>query len=56
MTEVCACFSIAEDEIRKAVKNGATTVEAVGDATSAGTGCGGCQGRIQEIIDEEIKS
>lgn len=55
MSEVCNCFSISEEEIRDAIKKGATTVESVGEATTAGTGCGGCQERIQEIIDEETK-
>ncbi|WP_242985416.1 (2Fe-2S)-binding protein [Vallitalea okinawensis] len=53
MEIVCACFDVSEEEIREAVKKGATTVEAVGEATNAGTGCGGCQSRIQELINEE---
>lgn len=55
MSVVCGCFNVTEEEIRKAVKNGAHTVEAVGEATNAGTGCGGCLSQIQEIIDEEAK-
>lgn len=55
MSEVCMCFGITEEAIRNAIKNGAKTVEAVGEATQAGTGCGGCVDRIQEIIDEETK-
>ncbi|PAB57011.1 (2Fe-2S)-binding protein [Anaeromicrobium sediminis] len=55
MSVVCGCFEVTEETIREAVRNGATTVEAVGDKTQAGTGCGGCVGRIQEIIDEEAK-
>ena len=55
MPEICSCFGISEEEIRTAVKNGAKTVEAVGEATSAGTGCGGCIPEIQRIIDEETK-
>lgn len=55
MSVVCGCFDVTEEKIREVVRNGAHTVEDVGDATSAGTGCGACQPRIQEIIDEETK-
>lgn len=55
MAIVCNCFEISEEEIREAVKNGAHTVDEVGEATQAGTGCGACQPRIQEIIDEVTK-
>ena len=49
---VCNCRKVTEEEIVKAIKNGATTVEAVGEATKAGTGCGSCKSKIQELIDE----
>lgn len=55
MSIVCECFQVTEETIREAIRNGATTVEAVGDVTQAGTGCGGCQSRIEEIINEEKK-
>lgn len=55
MAIVCQCFDVEEDVIREAIKNGAHTVEEVGDITQAGTGCGGCQDMIQKIIDEELK-
>lgn len=55
MAIVCNCFDVDEEVIREAIKKGAHTVDAVGEATNAGTGCGGCQARIQEIIDEETK-
>lgn len=49
---VCNCRKVTEEEIVKAIKSGATTVEAVGEVTKAGTGCGRCKPRIQELIDE----
>lgn len=54
MNVVCLCFDISEEQIREVVRNGAHTVEAVGEETQAGTGCGACQENIQKIIDEEI--
>ncbi len=48
---ICKCRKVTEEEIVKAIKNGATTVEAVGEVTKAGTGCGGCKPKIQKLID-----
>ena len=43
----------ATEYIENAIREkGLKTVEEVGEATNAGTGCGGCQEQIQEILDE----
>ena len=50
---ICNCMGVTRGEIVDAIKqNGLKTVEEVGETTSAGTGCGGCQELIQEILDE----
>lgn len=50
---ICNCMGVTRDEIVTAIKaKNLTTVEQVGDETSAGTGCGGCQDKIQEILNE----
>lgn len=50
---ICHCFEVSREEIKKAIKEqGLKTVEEVGEVTNAGTGCGGCQEQIQEILDE----
>lgn len=50
---ICTCNEVYKSEIVKAIKEkGLKTVEEVGDATAAGTTCGGCQDTIQEILDE----
>ena len=49
---VCHCMGVTAGEIKEAVEAGATTVEAVQEATSAGTGCGGCVDTIAELIEE----
>ena len=49
---ICHCFEVSREEIENAIREkGLKTVE-VGEATNAGTGCGGCQEQIQEILDE----
>ena len=49
--QVCACNLISVGAIEDAIRDGADSVEAVGKATSAGTGCGGCQERIAAILE-----
>lgn len=49
---VCNCMDVTYEEIKKAVENGAKTLDDIKEATSASTGCGGCEDDIQEILDE----
>ncbi len=49
----CKCKNVAIETIVEAVKNGADTVEKVGEVTKAGTGCGRCQGIISNIIENK---
>ena len=49
---ICHCFEVSREEIENAIREkGLKTVEEVGEVTNAGTGCGGCQEQIQEILD-----
>ncbi len=50
---ICTCQEVYKSTIVKAIKEkGLKTVEEVGEATEAGTGCGQCQDDIQKILDE----
>ena len=49
----CICERVRERDVRAAIRRGADTEEAVGDACGAGTGCGACLDRICELIEEE---
>ena len=49
---ICGCYKVTKNTIVDAIKNGAETVEKVGEVTKAGTGCGNCKNSIQAIIDE----
>ncbi|WP_321834118.1 (2Fe-2S)-binding protein [Clostridium butyricum] len=54
MGNICLCKKVSEEEIIKAVKDGAKTFEEVKEATSAGAGCckgGRCKSKIIEIIE-----
>jgi nitrite reductase (NADH) large subunit len=47
---VCNCHRVSESCIRQAVSNGADSVDAVGVATRAGTGCGSCRSEIAALL------
>lgn len=50
---ICNCMGVTRGDIIKAInEKGLKTVDEVGEATDAGTGCGGCHPEIQEILDE----
>ncbi|AOR24696.1 (2Fe-2S)-binding protein [Clostridium taeniosporum] len=51
MSEViCGCVGVTAQDIKDAMNNGATTLEEVQEATNAGTCCGGCVDKIEEIM------
>jgi bacterioferritin-associated ferredoxin len=42
----CICFAVSETQLADVIADGARSEEEVGDACSAGTGCGNCLERI----------
>ncbi|MBZ9609806.1 (2Fe-2S)-binding protein [Clostridium estertheticum] len=58
ITKTCLCKAIPRSTIKKAIQNGARTVEEVQKATGAGTGgCNGnrCTPKIEEILKQELE-
>lgn len=51
---VCQCKGVTDADIRKAIREGAVTVEQVGLACRAGTDCGGCKPTIEYLLQVEI--
>ncbi len=49
-TTVCWCNGVTVGRIEESAASGNATVECVGRDTRAGTGCGGCRGRIAEVL------
>lgn len=47
---VCACFNVGRDTILAAIRAGAASVEAVGEALQAGTNCGSCRPEIKALL------
>lgn len=53
-TTVCWCNGVTVETITEAAASGADTVECIGTKTRAGTGCGGCKGRVAEILARSV--
>lgn len=47
---ICACMGVSSSAINAALEAGCGTVEAVGEATTAGTNCGSCKPDIRRLI------
>lgn len=47
---VCICAAVTDHEVRVCIRDGARTVDEVGDACGAGTGCGTCHDRIDVLL------
>ena len=50
MALICLCEGVSERKVARAIDHGATTVDAVGEACRAGTGCGTCVKAIDDMI------
>lgn len=51
---VCWCNGVSAERIVEAARAGSSTVECISRDTRAGTGCGGCAGRIGAILAHVI--
>ncbi len=48
---VCACLSVGENTLRKVIaEQGLQSVEAIGQCTGAGTGCGSCVPELKKLL------
>jgi assimilatory nitrate reductase catalytic subunit len=47
---LCACMNVGVNTVQRAIDTGATTTDAVGIATRAGTNCGSCKPEIQALL------
>jgi bacterioferritin-associated ferredoxin len=53
---VCHCKGISDKTIRRAVREGAHTIDEVGVSCRAGTECGGCLDTIRWLIHSETQA
>ncbi|ARF54920.1 (2Fe-2S)-binding protein [Streptomyces gilvosporeus] len=47
---VCSCFGITEQQVREHAGTGACTPRQIASACKAGTDCGNCVRRIQQLL------
>lgn len=47
---VCLCNGVTVAHVEDSINEGNNTIECIGKATRAGTGCGGCKGKISELL------
>jgi bacterioferritin-associated ferredoxin len=52
---VCLCKVVSDRAIRAARDAGAVTLQAIGAATGAGTGCGCCRDAVARILAEPCR-
>ncbi|HTB57573.1 MAG TPA: (2Fe-2S)-binding protein [Polyangia bacterium] len=50
---VCHCHRICDRTIRESIREGARSIDEVGDACRAGTGCGGCRPAIAGLLQAQ---
>ncbi|MFM9975771.1 MAG: bacterioferritin-associated ferredoxin, partial [Beijerinckiaceae bacterium] len=53
---VCSCFAVRRESILDSARDGAHTVEAVGDILKAGTNCGSCKPEIKRALSQFLST
>lgn len=53
--KVCVCNQVSEEEIRKAVREGAHSLEEIANRTKATTNCGTCSSQVISLLRDELK-
>ena len=52
---VCHCRGITDRQIRRLVRDGATSTRDVARATGAGLNCGGCRSNVRQAVDRALE-
>lgn len=52
---VCLCGDKTENEVREAIRNGATTIDDLKNEIDVSTGCGTCLGYVEKLLKEELE-
>lgn len=51
---ICPCTGVTEEDVRRAVADGARTLDEVERSTGAGTRCGRCEQAIEACVRSEL--
>ena len=52
---VCHCHGITDRQIRRLVKDGASSTRDVVRTTGAGLRCGGCRSNVKQVVDDAVE-
>lgn len=52
MALVCLCEGVSERKIRRAIADGADTIDEIGARCGAGTNCFGCHPTLEDVLHE----
>ncbi|MFU8789165.1 MAG: (2Fe-2S)-binding protein [Methylobacter sp.] len=50
---ICLCFDVTKSEIKQAIRDGYDSLEGLAEHIQVGSHCGGCIGRIEEILEKK---
>lgn len=50
---ICLCFDVSKAELKKAIRAGHDSIEKLSEHLQVGNHCGGCIGRIEEILEKK---
>lgn len=51
---VCHCHGVTDSQIRKLVREGASSTGQIVRATGAGRGCGGCRAAVRNTVAQSV--
>jgi nitrite reductase (NADH) large subunit len=52
---ICNCNKVTDEEIKNSIMAGCDSIESIGAATRAGTGCGSCKGELSQLLLRHAK-
>ena len=52
---VCHCHGVTDRQIRKLVRDGASSTGEIVRATGAGRGCGGCRSAVRNVVAQTVE-
>ena len=52
---VCHCRGITDRQIRRLVRDGATSTREVARSSGVGMDCGGCRSNVKQIVDRAVE-
>jgi bacterioferritin-associated ferredoxin len=52
---ICSCYKVTKEDIKKAIKNGASSFKEIKDATKITKSCGKCRKKAKKVSKKLIK-